>query len=114
MADIVAVSGRPVSGVTTLTWDNVTENDTPIYSLVAGSRSLSGSFTVSGTFGSATVKFQGSNDGVNWYDFEDADGNVISLTAAGAIDFFSGLVYFRPVISGGSSQLLKIVGAFRA
>lgn len=113
MADIVPVVNVPVSGVKTVTWDSVTESDTPLEILLAGTSTLSGNFSVSGTFGGATVKFQGSNDKLNWFDFEDSSGTVISFTASAAVDFASGMVYFRPVISGGTSQDLKIVGSFR-
>lgn len=113
MADIQPVTNKPVSGVLTVTWDSVTEDDTPIQALVAGTASTLGNFQVSGTFGGATVTFEASNDGLNWFEFEDSAGTTVSFTAAAAFDFSTAMVYLRPVVTGGTSVDLKIVGSFR-
>lgn len=113
MADITPVTNRPVSGVTTATWDSITEADTPLGFKAAGAAFLNANMSVSGTFGGASVKFQTSNDNLNWYDIENAAGTVVTFTASKAFDFTTAMVYIRPVITGGTGQDLKVVGAFR-
>lgn len=55
-----------------------------------------------GTFGvGGTVKLQGSNDGTNWYDLADAQGNAISKTAAGIEQVLEMTQFVRPYISAG-------------
>ena len=63
-----------------------------------------------GTFDSATVVIQGSNDGTNWATLTDPQGNAISKTAA-AIEMISEVTrYIRPSISGGSgSESLTVI-----
>lgn len=55
-----------------------------------------------GTFGSGgTIKLQGSNDGSNWYDLADPQGNAISKTAAGIEQILEMTQYVRPFVSAG-------------
>ncbi len=55
-----------------------------------------------GTFGvGGTVKLQGSNDGTNWADLTDPQGNAISKTAAGLEAVTEVTRYVRPFVSAG-------------
>jgi hypothetical protein len=55
-----------------------------------------------GTFGAGgTVKLQGSNDGTNWYDLADPQGNAISKTAAGIEQILEMTQFVRPFVSAG-------------
>lgn len=55
-----------------------------------------------GTFGvGGTIKLQGSNDGTNWYDLADAQGNAISKTAAGIEQVLEMTQFVRPYVSAG-------------
>lgn len=55
-----------------------------------------------GTFGvGGTIKLQGSNDGTNWYDLADAQGNAISKTAAGIEQVLEMTQFVRPFVSAG-------------
>lgn len=102
-----------VDGLMTYQWSPVTESDTVSYATIGGVGTLAGSVQVTGTFGSATVVLQGSNDGTNWVTLKDTSGTAISLTAAGASEFSTGMAYIRPSISGGSSQSLTITVSVR-
>ena len=66
------------------------------------------SVQVAGTFGAATVKLQGSNDGTNYADLKDGAGSAISLTAAGLASVGPLPLYVKPVASGGTGQSLTV------
>lgn len=78
-----------------------------------GTQSLAGSIQALGTFGGATVKLQGSNDGSNWVDLEDLQGDAIGLTAAGAAEFSTSMAYLRPLATGGTSDDLDVYVCLR-
>lgn len=63
-----------------------------------------GSIQVVGTFDSATVAIQGSNDGTNWFDLTDETGTVIAITAAGGKMFLPRVWKIRPEVSGGGGS----------
>lgn len=55
-----------------------------------------------GTFGAGgTVKLQGSNDGSNWFDLTDPQGNAISKTTASIEQVLEMTRYVRPFVSAG-------------
>lgn len=55
-----------------------------------------------GTFGAGgTIKMQGSNDGTNWFDLTDPQGNAISKTAAGIETCTEITMFARPFVSAG-------------
>lgn len=60
------------------------------------------SIQFNGTFGAGgTIKLQGSNDGTNWIDLTDPQGNAISKTAA-SIEACTEIAQFvRPFVSAG-------------
>ena len=113
MAEIAVVPSQPVSGVIKLTWETLTEADTCEEYLAGGTEPLICSVQVIGTFGSATVIMQGSNDLVNWVGLSDLQGDAISLTAAGAAEFSTGMLYLRASASGGTGQDLDIFVVMR-
>lgn len=62
------------------------------------------SVQIDGTFDSATVVLQGSNDGETWFTLTDPQGNAISKTSA-ALEMISELTrYIRPSTSGGGGS----------
>lgn len=82
-----------------VSWAAMGDADTGVAIEMPGSSDRSVQF--SGTFGTATVVLQGSNDGTNWVTLTDPQGNAISKTAA-SIEMISELTrYIRPVTSGG-------------
>jgi len=66
------------------------------------------SVQVTGTFGGATVVLQGSNDKATWATLEDLEHNAISLTAAGIVEFSTGVAYVKPSVSGGTGDDLDV------
>lgn len=88
-------------------WSSVTEADTPLAAQIDAPVAAA-TFQVSGTFGSATVIAQGSNDNSAWVALDDVENTAISHTAAGGSELRYVWPYIRPSISGGSSQSLTI------
>lgn len=84
-----------------ITWETLTttnDQGTPL----SIPKFIDKTVTVTGTFGAGgTVKFQGSNDGTNWYDLSDPQGNAISKTAAGIEAVQENPWKIRPFISAG-------------
>ncbi len=99
--------------VTRIEWNNITESDTANPVAVSGLGPAVGSVQFIGTFGSATAVLQGSNDGSTWVNLEDQNGDAISLTAAGAVDFSTAMLHLRPSMSGGSSQDIDVFMVLR-
>lgn len=66
--------------------------------------------TITGTFDSATVVIQGSNDATTWLTLTDPQGNAISKTASAVEQITEVPRYLRPSLSGGAaSDALKIM-----
>lgn len=68
-----------------------------------------GTVQVTGTFGSATVTMQKSNDGTNYVALDDTEGNAISLTSTGMAEFATGAAYIRPQVAGGTGDDLDVL-----
>jgi len=98
----------PIPGVETHFWETVTESDTPLASKSGGLLPLVSTIQVTGTFGSASVAVQGSNDNTAWVSLKDISGSVVAITAAGGAEFSTAFKYIRPFPSGGTSQDLDI------
>lgn len=104
MALTVTLS-NPANGVALYTYDNLDHDDTAPTSIrIAGAEPVSGFMHATGTFGSGSVKIQGSNDGTNWVALDDVYGDSIAVSAAtGHAEFKTSAVYIRPLLSGGSA-----------
>ena len=67
-----------------------------------------------GTFDSATVVWQGGNDGTNYLTLSAPDSVAISKTAAGIEQVLEGALYQKPSTSGGgASQSLTVIAVCR-
>ena len=66
------------------------------------------SVQIAGTFGSATVVLQGSNDGTNWATLADPQGTAISKTAAAIEQVLEHTRYIRAVTSGGTGTDIDV------
>jgi hypothetical protein len=88
------------------TWSALTTNDNgdPVTSAAWTDRSVQ----VDGTFATATVVLQGSNDGTNWFTLTDPLGNNISFTAAGLKQVLQAAVYMRPSVTSGTSPSINV------
>lgn len=89
-------------------WTPLTEADTctPISLPGAADKTVQ----VSGTFGSATIVIQGSNDLVptNYFTLHDTNGDALSFTAAGGEIISEAPLHIRASTSGGSSSSITV------
>ena len=105
------------NGLTVHTYDNIDSDDSTPTSIELGRSKgalisptgTHGFFQVEGTFGGATAKLQGSNDGTNWADLDIAyTSTALTHTAAGGSEFIASCRYIRPLVTGGTSEDLNI------
>ena len=106
---------NPSNGVMLYTYDNLDHDDTAPQAIrMAGSEPVTGFMHVTGTFGSGTVKLQGSNDNTNWVALDDVYGDAIAVAnATTAVEFKASAVYLRPLLSGGSAGDVDVYIALR-
>ena len=83
----------------TATWAPLAQND-------VGDAMSFGQFTdksvqVAGTFGGASVRVEGSNDGVNWAVLTDPQGNDLLITSAKIEMVTEATLHVRPAVVGG-------------
>ena len=68
-----------------------------------------------GTFGSATVRLQGSNDGTNWHNMTQKGGTTaLGFTAAGVHSINEMPAYIRPHTTGGTGTDVDVIVAVHA
>lgn len=114
MAAIAAVVRTVGSGnfaCRVATWTPVTEADTctPVSFPDLTDRSVH----VYGTFGSASVAVHGSNNnGTSFAALNDPGGTAIAITAEKIKAILENSEQIKPVITGGSSQILSIAILF--
>ena len=65
------------------------------------------SVQVVGTFDTATIALQGSNDGTNWESLSDPQGNAIEMTSTGLKQILENTRFVRPLVTsvGGSTDV---------
>jgi hypothetical protein len=93
-------------GIAVIQWPLVTENDT--CEAVELPAWADASVQIEGTFGGATAVLKGSNDGTNYQNLTDPQGNDISKTTADLEQVTEVVRYMKPTFSGGTSQLLTV------
>lgn len=106
----IQIQGRTVQRVI---WTGIVTGDTIDAFGVAGAAAVAGCVQFSGTFGGATIKLQGSNDGTNYFDMKDMYGVTISATAAAMFEFSTSAVYLRPAIASGSANAVDVTLSLR-
>lgn len=62
-----------------------------------------------GTWGSATIVIQGSNDGNTWATLRDPAGNDLSFSANGLKAILENPRYIRPSSSGGTGTDVDVI-----
>ena len=96
-----------------VTWNALTAADAvghPIRFPEWGDRSIQ----IAGTFDTATVVIEGSNDGSNYVTLTDVLGNLLSFTSAGLKQVTEVPKYVRPSTSGGGgSQDIDVIMLMR-
>lgn len=112
----VSTSSGQNNNIITLTWTGLDGDD--VGEWIDVSDFADKTVHIYGTFDSATVVIQGSNDPVCLTDAQNAaavsmrtpQGTVISKTAADLITLLENPKFIRPVVSGGgASTALKVV-----
>lgn len=103
---ILDVSPQGDQSCISAVWSPVTEADTcnPIEYPKLSDKSV----VVTGTFGSASIAIQGSNDRTNFAALHDSGGTVIAITVAGAKQILENTLQIKPVTSGGTASSLTI------
>lgn len=81
-------------------WEAMGDDDTGL-PVSVGERP-DGSVQAVGTFGSATVTLQGTNDGTNWVTMTDELGNNVTFAATGLKMFLPRVWKIRAITTGGS------------
>ena len=109
MAEIKGTSVIENSGVMKVTWAGLANTDT-------GDAALTAHFsdrTVQAV-GDGVVAIQGSNDGVNWTVRTEPGGNDISLDATtfDLVMIRENPLYVRPVVTGGASTTVIVIGVY--
>lgn len=108
MALIPPLVKRALQGamsIASVTW-NLGDADTGIE--VQLSDFTNRSIQVAGTFASATVTIQGSNDGANWETLRDPQGVALTFAASGLKNITEQTVYVRAISSGGTGASITV------
>jgi hypothetical protein len=118
MADVTPTTvrhGSPVGGgivAETTTWGPLTSANTggsAYTNVLAGDMCVQ----VDGTFDGATVLITGSIDGTTYFTLNDAQGNALSIAAAGKIEqMLESPRYIKPTSSGGGASTSLFVRIF--
>lgn len=66
------------------------------------------SVQVNGTFSGATLVFEGSNDGTNYFTLSNPSGTTLSFTAAGLMQVTEATAWVRPHVTSGSGASLTV------
>ena len=102
MATISLQTPERTQGHRTFFWEEMGDADTGIH--LASETFSDRSVQALGTFDSATVTVQGSNDGTTWATLNDLQGSAATLTAAGLIGIAEMTRYIRVITSGGQGS----------
>jgi hypothetical protein len=114
MAVIANTSDRnTVAGMTLVTWTPLTTSDTGAPITTGYASDLT--FQVFGTFGGATVTFQGSNDGTNWHPLTQRGGTAnMAYTVASNQICQEMPAFIRPSVTGGTGTSVTVILAMSA
>jgi hypothetical protein len=108
MATVAPVLSRTAEGVPYLLWENIATGDTVLPYAVQGRLGLNAAVQFAGTFGGATAKLQVSNDGTTFADIKDVHGTTVSATSAAHFEIGRSSIYFRPSVTGGTSDAVDV------
>jgi hypothetical protein len=94
-------------------WTDYSTADTAAPVKLINQEGLAGSVQVTGTFGSATIALQISNDGTNYATLKDGVGTAITFSAAGASEFSTAALYLKPTSTGGTADNVTVTVILR-
>ena len=114
MATIAATIDRnSIPGAVLATWADLATGDVGGGVPIAYAADLTGQVT--GTFGGATITWQGSNDNTNWHPMTQKSGTGnMAFTAAAVHTANENPAWIRPEVTGGTSVVLKGIMAIHA
>lgn len=108
MATIQHTTSTATDGAIAYTWTGMTTSDVGTAIYLDGRHHLTAQ--VLGTFGSATVEFDGSLDGTNFVaSTKKSVGGAVTFTAAGMASFDTEPLYVRPKVTGGVSTSVTCI-----
>ena len=114
MATIIPTTVEEQVRAAAYRWTDYSTADTSTPIKVQNMQGLAGSVQVTGTFGSATITLQASNDGTNYVTLKDsAGGTAISFTAAGMAEFSTAALFIKPTSSGGTADNVTVTVILR-
>ncbi len=98
----------------TITWTGLSTADTAdAYGPIKGGAGQFASVQLTGTWGSATVVLQASNNGADFTTLKDRNGNNVSGTANVWFELSTSALYLKPSSSGGTADNVDIVVTLR-
>jgi hypothetical protein len=111
---LTSANRNAVNGAIVLTWEALGNADDGSPFSLPFKASIT--MQVIGTFGSATVALQGSNDGTNWalLQWKGKTATALSLTSAGIAEAVECPAYIRPVTTGGTGTDVDVIIALHA
>ena len=114
MATINATLDRDtIPGAVLVTWTGLATGDVGGGIPIAYSADITGQVT--GTFGGATITWQGSNDNTNWHPLTRRSvGTDMAFTSAAIHTVNENPAWIRPAVTGGTSVVIKAVAAVHA
>jgi hypothetical protein len=111
--NLTSADRNKVNGAIILTWETLGDADTGApYPMP-----YAADITVQpiGTFGGATVRLQGSNDGTNWHNMTQKGGTTaLGFTATGLHSVNEMPAYIRPATVGGTGTDVDVIVAIHA
>ena len=113
MATIIPTTVEQQIQAAAYRWTDYSTADTSTPIKVQNMQGLAGSVQVTGTFGSATITLQVSNDGTNYVTLKDSTGIEILITAAGMREFSTAALYLKPTSSGGTADNVTVTVILR-
>lgn len=111
--NLTSADRNTINGAIILTWEALGDADDGAAFALPFAADIS--FQAIGTFGSATVRLQGSNDGVNWHVLTQKGGTTnLALTSAGLHDANEMPAFIRPSTTGGTGTDVDVIVAIHA
>ena len=107
MAVIKPTYNVELERLVTVRWANVSSADTTVPYRIRGKHDLL-AVQAEGTWNSTTMKLQGSLSNVALVNASDMTQSTISFTAHAAAGVLEPLVYWKPVVSGGTGDSVTI------
>jgi hypothetical protein len=111
---LTSTNRNVINGAIVLTWEALGNADDGAPFALPFKASIT--MQAIGTFGSATVALQGSNDGTNWapLQWKGKTGTALSVTAAGMAEAVECPAFIRPVTTGGTGTEVDVIVAIHA